>query len=426
MLLQLAIPVKLLKTLYFKNQASLILLLFKLEQNIRLKICIVFKGNIFDSSAASKRILSLSGGLKFAGAETLIFGFSPFPNNKFPSQGSLNTIFYSYPKIPSIWFPLRVFVSFIGLLCRYPKFIFKNKVNIIYLYNIPLFAKWIIISYKIIFSYIVVEENNEYPLILLRKSKIKQFFGKLYIIFAYKLLDGMVVMTKKLLYYFKPLTSLKTKFEIINMTVDVNRFINIPDRTLPYCDYLAYCGGLNEHKDGIITLIQAFSKISTALPELKLVIIGKGTKIENDSILSMIQSLMVQKKVILIGFLSEEEFPLYLLKARALLLPRPNSFQNEGNFPTKLGEYLATGNPVIATRVGEIQEFLIDGQNAFIAESGSVESLASKMIELLSDFDKAKIIGKRGKQLTFNEFNHIVQSEKLFTFFISLYNKAKK
>ena len=48
-----------------------------------------------------------------------------------------------------------------------------------------------------------------------------------------------------------------------------------------------------------------------------------------------------------------------------LVLARPDNIQAKGGFPTKLGEYLATGNPVVVTKVGEIPNYLIDGVNAF-------------------------------------------------------------
>jgi glycosyltransferase involved in cell wall biosynthesis len=389
-----------------------------------LNVCFVFKGDIFDSSASRNRILSLARGLKNAGAEPFIYGFSPFENESHSPRGMCDSINYSYPNIESAWFLVRFLISILGLLYRYPLFILKNKVNVIYLYDIPLFAKWTILFYKVFFKYIIVEENNEYPLILLRKSKIKKFLGKFYIIFAYRFLDGMVVMTKNLLQYFKPLTSRMTKFEIINMTVDINRFNNVPVNNTIYYEYLAYCGSLRQSKDGILTLIQAFSKITITFPEIKLLIIGNGTEVERMAIFKMIQSLMVQGKVILAGFISKDEIPYYLSNAKGLILPRPKSFQAEGAFPTKLGEYLATGKPVIATRVGEIPNFLTDGNNCYLAEPGSVKSLSEKMMELLSDTDRARKIGINGKQLTTLEFSHLVQSKKLYDFLYDIYNKS--
>ena len=56
-----------------------------------------------------------------------------------------------------------------------------------------------------------------------------------------------------------------------------------------------------------------------------------------------------------------------------MALARPTNKQAEGGFPTKLGEYLATGNTVVVTNVGEIGEFLHDKVNAFVSDPDSPE-----------------------------------------------------
>ena len=46
------------------------------------------------------------------------------------------------------------------------------------------------------------------------------------------------------------------------------------------------------------------------------------------------------------GRTSPEVMPQILTDASILALARPNNVQSQNGFPTKLGEYLATGNPV--------------------------------------------------------------------------------
>ena len=51
------------------------------------------------------------------------------------------------------------------------------------------------------------------------------------------------------------------------------------------------------------------------------------------------------------------------------------AFANAG-FPFKLGEYLAAGKPVIASRVSDVDRFLVNGQNAMLVNPGSVRKYA--------------------------------------------------
>ena len=53
--------------------------------------------------------------------------------------------------------------------------------------------------------------------------------------------------------------------------------------------------------------------------------------------------------------------------AAALLIPLHDDLRSRARFPSKLGEYLAAGRPVVTSRVGEIERFLEDGVTAYIA-----------------------------------------------------------
>lgn len=68
--------------------------------------------------------------------------------------------------------------------------------------------------------------------------------------------------------------------------------------------------------------------------------------------------------------------PQMLKNAEALVLDRPNSLQAQYGFPTKLGEYLLTGNPVVVTKVGDIPLYLKDGVSALLSEDRNPKEFA--------------------------------------------------
>ena len=111
-----------------------------------------------------------------------------------------------------------------------------------------------------------------------------------------------------------------------------------------------------------------------------------------------------------------DQIPNIICNADLLVLPRPDSKQAQGGFPTKLGEYLATGNPVCATRVGEIPDYLIDNESVFFAVPGSIESFAEAMDRALSIPDTAKWVGLNGRRVAEREFNKDIQARKLLDF----------
>ena len=66
--------------------------------------------------------------------------------------------------------------------------------------------------------------------------------------------------------------------------------------------------------------------------------------------------------------------------------------------PVSILEALATGVPVVATRVGSIPETVLDGATGYLVEPGDESAMASRIVELLLDPLKAKLLGAAGRR----------------------------
>ena len=118
------------------------------------------------------------------------------------------------------------------------------------------------------------------------------------------------------------------------------------------------------------------------------------------------------KNVLFYGRAPREEMPRLLKNAKMLCLARPTTTQALYGFPTKLGEYLATGNPVVVTAVGDIPLYLNDS-NSYIVKPDDNSAFSDRMLEVLSDYGRALKKGSLGKELSLNIFNAEVQSKVL-------------
>jgi glycosyltransferase involved in cell wall biosynthesis len=99
-----------------------------------------------------------------------------------------------------------------------------------------------------------------------------------------------------------------------------------------------------------------------------------------------------------------------------LVLSRPDNVQAKFGFPTKVGEYLLSGRPIVVTDVGNITDFLKDGINAYLTQPGDYEAFAKKMVEVSSDTTRANEIGRRGRETALLSFNSEIESLKLMKF----------
>lgn len=80
------------------------------------------------------------------------------------------------------------------------------------------------------------------------------------------------------------------------------------------------------------------------------------------------------QKVRFLGEISQHDLALWLDAASAFCLPS----RNEGT-PNVIIEALASGRPVVASRVGGIPEIVSDGRNGFLIESGDAAQLAARL-----------------------------------------------
>ena len=257
----------------------------------------------------------------------------------------------------------------------------------------------------------VYHEMTEKPGLSDQFGWYSDFENKLYFK-SIKHLDGTAVISTAIRDDMIKLGAQPEKVHIINMTVDSSRFKNLIKQG---CEkYIAYCGTATNNKDGVDQLIKSFAIFSSAHTDYKLYIIGEapsksmvGTNIE------LAEDLGVGDKVVFTGIVPANDIPQMLKNAVMLALDRPDNEQAKYGFPTKLGEYLLTENPVVVTSVGDIPLFLTDGDNALLSKPDDPEEFASKMSWVAEHPKEAEEIGKKGAMVAMNHFNSKIETEKL-------------
>jgi len=182
--------------------------------------------------------------------------------------------------------------------------------------------------------------------------------------------------------------------------------VAIPDKMADVSDghYAAFVGRLSPEK-GIETLLLAASK----LPAVQFRIAGDGP---------LLPSLLKRstKNCVLLGFLRKKELAEFYCKAKFVVIPSLG-FET---FCLVVAEAMSYGLPVIASRIGALQELVEDGLTGLLFEPGNVEELASKIHSLWDNPKLCKKMGMAGREKALREFSEDVYYERL----ISIYNKA--
>lgn len=287
----------------------------------------------------------------------------------------------------------------------------SKDTDVIYSYTIPLFG--LLYSKK----WNVFYEETEVPLYGATEDFVHRL-SRMPRVYGIKRAKGLIVISRALKEYYVGLGIDSKKIIVSNMIVDPARFEGLVKQDVSE-RYIAYCGSVNSYKDGVDDLIKAFSIVSQQINDIYLYIIGKFEQRDDEiGIKKLVSSYGLRDKVLFTGEVKASEIPQLLKNAECLVLARPDSRQAKYGFPTKLGEYLLSGNPVVVTKVGEIPLFLEDRQGAFLARPGNVDSIASCIFDALT-LENAESIGRAGCEVAKQNFNSEIESLKVTNFFIN-------
>lgn len=249
----------------------------------------------------------------------------------------------------------------------------------------------------------VLHERTELPYAIAGQSKRRQKMLDIYLNKQLPKFDGVFVISNKLTQYIGQYNKAVKKLVTL---VDLVFFRSEKASPYPF-PYIGYCGTISGNKDGVPILIEAFASITARFPELKLVLVGNNSnKAGIKETMDAIDKCKVADKVIFTGLIERDMMPVILCNAEILVVSKPDNEQNSGNFPIKIGEYLATGVPVVVTSVGEIPLFIKDGESGYLAIPGSADSFAKKMEEALDNKDKAKQAGLNGRKIAEENFDY--------------------
>jgi glycosyltransferase involved in cell wall biosynthesis len=385
-----------------------------------MKVGFLCNKNVFyESSASANRLKNIITGLHNNGVETILFVVGGYQSKIEKSEN------YKYERCEIVYLDSLVYDSIskrrlkayvfdkilIHLQAKKLQQIIKKKelnylflngvIEVLKVYNIAFKTKPT--SFKLLF------EMNEDPETLdvhatnlLQRRKLEEL-KRLYEKRIFNDTYGYFFMTQNLLDKYKSrIKSKQHSIHVLPMSVDMSRFENLAKNSKVE-NYIAYCGSSSFHKDGIDILIKAFETLAKSNSEIRLKIAAFW---ENDGrkMMTLIDNAD-SKRIEYVGQLSKEDIPQFIMNASILVLPRPSSEQAHYGFPTKLGEYLATGNPVCCTRVGEIDNYLKDRHSVYFAEPGSVDSLVSTFQEIIANPPKAAEVGHNGKLAAMENFD---------------------
>tara|TARA_B110000003_G_scaffold113243_1_gene115841 strand:- start:29539 stop:30723 length:1185 start_codon:yes stop_codon:yes gene_type:complete len=173
---------------------------------------------------------------------------------------------------------------------------------------------------------------------------------------------------------------------------------------------LLYLGDTHIRR-GLLTAIRASKTLSQVINNFKLVIVGRNT---TDNILVQeVKRLNLESYVDFEGWQDVSLFPSYILSSNVCISPLNRSIQHDIAYANKIFQYMSFGKPILVSNAKAQKELVDRISSGLVHEERNEEDFCCKIIELYQNNDKAKKLGKNGKEFIENEFSWEITSQAL-------------
>lgn len=162
---------------------------------------------------------------------------------------------------------------------------------------------------------------------------------------------------------------------------------------------------------GYACLLQAARLVIDVAPQVRFVMAGDGNSLAK--YVALARELGINDQVVFTGLVND---PIGEGLFAAADIVCQVSQWNEA-FGFSIAEAMASGKPIIATRVGGIPELVQDRRTGFLVERGQPEELASKILELVSKSKLRESLGREGASLCKQRFDHRVNVRRLIKYY---------
>jgi len=321
----------------------------------------------------------------------------------------------------------NIFNKLLGLIQLFPfyKILWKRKVtkiinqqniDIIHIHDLPLCC--LIDSLK---SYsnlkFIADMHENYPAMVSGQEHMKRFPNKYMISIKkwYKLekkwlknADLIICTASGMISRLSGEIGEGHDFVLVPNTVDIEKFKGSQKRDPEIekkfvDDFVILSYGVVSEQRGVQYAIQAIDLIKEKIPEVKLLILGDGSYLEN--LKKQAVALGVGRYIIFEGWQNQSVLISYMENTDLCIIPHIKSEHTDNTSPNKLFHFMYFSKPVVASNCNYIQEIVEEENCGLVYTYDDPKELAEAILLLYSGKNKRETMGNNGQQAISVKYN---------------------
>jgi len=219
--------------------------------------------------------------------------------------------------------------------------------------------------------------------------------------------------------YIRNIETRAEKFHVVPNTVRPEFYKNYDrheDIIARYKDQyvLLYLGDTGLRR-GLMTALRALPDIISAIPHVKLVIVGKN---KQDPILKkFVADQQLENYVDFEGWKDLSYFPSYIIGAQIGICPLHRNPHHDTTFANKLFQYMAFGKPMVVSDCLAQKELIEAYKCGEVFEDRHVTSFVQKVLKLYHDRDHYQTLAQNAAHAIENHLNWNITSKELLNIY---------
>jgi glycosyltransferase involved in cell wall biosynthesis len=163
-----------------------------------------------------------------------------------------------------------------------------------------------------------------------------------------------------------------------------------------------------ERYKGHDVMLEAWPAILRSVPDAEYWIVGDGD--DRSELESLAKDLGIADSVHFTGTLSGDELHAAYDRCRVFAMPARTKLNGDGpqgeGFGIVFLEAMSHAKPIVAPRTGAPAEFIRTGEHGWLVDPSDRQEIAAALIDLLTNPDRARQMGKSAQDWVAREFTH--------------------